>query len=83
MPTYSRGKNLIRWRGRVRSYRSTIPRLSIIELLDVSRIQWRFERLSRRIPVAEPWTSPIADILDAKTLDEWLRYVHASASTRD
>jgi monoamine oxidase len=81
--THSRGKNLIRWRGRVRSYRSTIPRLSIIELLDVSRIQWRFERVCRRVPVNEPWTSPIADILDSKSLDQWLRYVHASASTRD
>ncbi|MDT5131771.1 MAG: monoamine oxidase, partial [Mycobacterium sp.] len=81
--TYSRGKNLILWRGKVRSYGSTIPRLSIIELLDVSRIQWRFDRVSRRVPVAEPWTSPIAEILDGKTLDEWLRYVHASASTRD
>ena len=81
--TYSRGKNLIRWRGKVRSYGSTIPRLSIIELLDVSRIQWRFDRVSRRVPVAEPWTSPIAETLDSKTLDEWLRYVHASASTRD
>ncbi|MFV1365645.1 flavin monoamine oxidase family protein [Mycolicibacterium elephantis] len=82
-PTYVRGKNLIHWRGRVRSYRSTIPRLSIIELLDVSRIQWRFDRVCRRVPVEEPWASPIADILDSKTLDEWLRYVHASASTRD
>jgi monoamine oxidase len=81
--TYTRGKNLIRWRGRVRSYRSTIPRLSIIELLDVSRIQWRFDRVCRRVPVHEPWTSPIADILDSKTLDQWLRYVHAGASTRD
>ena len=50
-PTFSRGKNLIRWRGKVRSYRSTIPKLSIIELLDVSRIQWRFDRVSRRVPV--------------------------------
>ena len=83
VPTYSRGKNLIRWRGRVRSYRSTIPKLSIIELLDVSRIQWRFDRVCRRVPVDEPWTSPIAEILDSKTLDQWLRYVHASASTRD
>ena len=83
VPTFSRGKNLIRWRGKVRSYRSTIPRLSIIELLDVSRIQWRFERVCRRVPVNQPWTSPIADILDSKTLDEWLRYVHANASTRD
>ncbi len=83
VPTHNRGKNLIRWRGKVRSYRSTIPKLSIIELLDVSRIQWRFERVSRRVPVDEPWTSPIAEILDSKTLDQWLRHVHASAGTRD
>ena len=83
VPTYSHGKNLIRWRGKVRSYRSTIPKLSIIELVDVSRIQWRFDRVCRRVPVAEPWTSPIAEILDSKTLDEWLRYVHASKATRD
>jgi monoamine oxidase len=81
--TYSRGKNLIRWRGKVRAYRSTIPKLSIIELVDVSRIQWRFDRVSRRVPVKDPWTSPIADILDSKSLDQWLRYVHAGASTRD
>src|ERR1700754_44519 len=50
VPVHNRGKNLIRWRGKVRSYRSTIPKLSILELLDVSRIQWRFERVSRRVP---------------------------------
>ena len=52
VPTYGRGKNLIRWRGRVRSYRSTIPRLSMLEFVDVSRIQWRFDRISRKVPVA-------------------------------
>ena len=69
-PTHTRGKNLIRWRGKVRSYRSTIPKLSIIELVDVSRIQWRFDRVSRRVPVNEPWTSSLAEILDSKTLDQ-------------
>jgi monoamine oxidase len=83
VPTYCEGKNLIHWRGRVRSYRSTIPRLSILELLDVSRIQWRFERLARQIPLAEPWTPGIAPRLDAQTLESWLRSVHAGASTRD
>ena len=83
VPTYDQGKNLIRWRGRVRSYRSTIPRLSILELVDVSRIQWRFDRLCRRISVAEPWSSPGARELDALTLDRWLRSLHAGASTRD
>lgn len=83
VPTYGRGKNLIRWRGSVRTYRSTIPRLSIIELLDVSRIQWRFDRICRKVPVDRPWTSPAAADLDAVSLDGWLRSVHAGASTRD
>lgn len=83
VPTFSEGKNLIRWRGRVRSYRSTIPRLSIVELLDVSRIQWRFERASRRVAVEAPWTAPQADSLDSLSLDGWLKSVHASAGTRD
>ncbi|MGK2867928.1 MAG: flavin monoamine oxidase family protein, partial [Mycobacterium sp.] len=83
VPTYSRGKNLIRWHGKVRSYRSTIPKLSLIELLDVSRMQWRFERLSRLIPVTDPWAAPAAQRLDQKSLEGWLRAVHASASTRN
>jgi monoamine oxidase len=81
--TYSRGKNLIRWRGRVRSYRSTIPKLSMLELVDVSRIQWRFERLSRQISLSEPWRARVADRLDQQTLERWLRSVHAGPSTRD
>jgi monoamine oxidase len=83
VPTYSQGKNLILWRGRVRSYRSTIPKLSILELLDVSRIQWRFERLTRQVSLADPWTSPIANRLDTETLETWLRSVHATVATRD
>lgn len=83
VPTYSRGKNLIRWHGKVRSYRSTIPKLSLIELLDVSRIQWRFDRLSKLIPVTDTWAAPAAHRLDQKSLEGWLRAVHASASTRN
>ncbi len=83
VPTHGRGKNLIKWRGRVRAYRSTIPRLSMLELFDVSRIQWRFDRISRRVPVAEPWTAITAESLDDQSLDGWLRSLRASASTRD
>lgn len=83
VPTHSAGKNLILWRGRVRSYRSTIPRLSMVELFDVSRIQWRFERLTRQVTLAEPWSAPVAHRLDDQSLDAWLRSVHAGKSTRD
>lgn len=83
VPTHNVGKNLIRWRGRVRSYRSTIPKLSILELLDVSRIQWRFERLAKQVPLGAPWTAPTARRLDHETVEGWLRSVHAGKSTRD
>lgn len=83
VPTYHRGKNLILWHGRVRSYRSTIPKLSILDLLDVSRIQWRFEQLCRQIPVDEPWQAPTAHRLDSVSLERWLRSMYAGASTRE
>jgi monoamine oxidase len=83
VPTYNRGKNLIRWRGKVRSYRSTIPRLSMLELFDVSRMQWRFDRVARLVPVVDPWTPTIAPRVDNQSLERWLRSVHAGASARD
>ncbi|BBZ27409.1 monooxygenase [Mycolicibacterium madagascariense] len=82
VPTYDTGTNLIRWRGRVKSYRGTIPRLSVLELLDVSRIQWRVERLARRVPLGQPWSAPNAERLDGQTLLGWLHSVHAGSSTR-
>ncbi|MBV8928843.1 MAG: FAD-dependent oxidoreductase, partial [Mycobacteriaceae bacterium] len=80
-PTFNEGKNLIRWRGRVRAYRGTIPRLSIVELLDVGRIRWQFGRLVRRVPLRQPWTADRASALDAQSLADWLRAVRASSST--
>ena len=82
-PTYHDGANLIRWRGKVRSYRGTIPKLSLIGLLDIGRIQWQVERLSRGIDVARPWTSATANKLDATSLGGWLRSVGATASSHD
>lgn len=82
-PTYIDGTNLIRWRGRVRSYRGTIPRLSLLSLLDIGRIQWQVERLSRGVDIRSPWTAAKAKQLDSLSLGDWLRSVSASASSRD
>jgi monoamine oxidase len=81
-PTFNEGKNLIRWRGRVRAYRGTIPRLSIPELLDLGRVRWQFARLGRRVPLDRPWTADDATALDEQSLAGWLRSIRASASTR-
>jgi monoamine oxidase len=82
-PTYSQGANLIRWRGKVRSYRGTIPKLSLFGLLDIGRIQWQVERLGRNVDITKPWAAPRAKRLDGTSLGGWLRSVGASASSRD
>jgi monoamine oxidase len=81
VPTYDDGDHLIRWRGHVRAYQGTIPKLSIRELLDVGRIRWRLARLARRVSLQEPWTAD--PTLDAMSLADWLRSIRASTAARD
>lgn len=82
-PTFNDGKNLIRWRGRLSAYRGTIPRLSALELLDIGRVRWQFARLGRGVALQTPWTADCARTLDTQSLDDWLRSIRASSSTRD
>ncbi len=82
-PTYSAGANLIRWRGTVRRYTGTIPKLGLIGLLDIGRIKWQFERIARDVGISEPWASTRAAELDSISLGDWLRKVRASAGSRD
>ncbi|MGI9123825.1 MAG: flavin monoamine oxidase family protein [Mycobacterium sp.] len=82
-PTYAQGANLIRWRGRVHRYNGTIPKLGLIGLLDIGRIQWQFERIARGISITEPWTSKKAAKYDAISLGAWLRSVGATKGSHD
>ncbi len=82
-PTYANGANLIRWRGRVHKYSGTIPKLGLIGLLDMGRIQWQFERIARGVSITEPWNSSDAAALDAISLGGWLRSIKATAGSRD
>lgn len=83
VPTYHDGANLIRWRGMVRPYQGTIPRLSLGGLLDIGRVRWQFERVARKVPLAEPWTTRRAAALDGQSLGDWLRSVHAGTTAQD
>ncbi|MDP7721923.1 flavin monoamine oxidase family protein [Mycobacterium sp. TY814] len=83
VPTYHDGKNVIHWRGAARPYSGTIPRLSLVGLLDIGRLQWQFERLSRTVPIAAPWHAKRARQLDGVSLGQWLSMVRATDSSRD
>ena len=82
-PTFNDGANLIRWRGTVRRYNGTIPKLGLIGLIDIGRIQWQFARIARTVSVAEPWSAPAATKLDAISLGDWLRSVRATSGSHD
>jgi monoamine oxidase len=77
-PTHTEGDNVIEYRGRVRRYRGTIPRLNPAMLLEVERARRKFERLATRVPLEAPWTAPRATDWDRVTFGEWMRRnVHA------
>ncbi len=82
-PTHHNGKNVIHWRGGTHSYHGTIPKLSLTALLDIARLRWHFDRIARSIPLAAPWEARRARQLDGLSLDQWLRSVRATASSRD
>ena len=72
-PTHVEGDNLIVYRGRVRRYRGTIPRINPAVLLDVERIRRKLNRLSARVPLEEPWAAAGAARWDRITFAEWMR----------
>ena len=81
--THHDGANLIRWRGTVRPYRGTIPKLGPLGLLDIARIRWQFNRIAAGVNITEPWNSTDATKLDAVSLGSWLRSIKASQASRD
>ena len=82
-PTHGAGRNLVRWRGRVKRYRGTIPPVGPAALVDLARVRSRLGRLAASVPPGRPWEAPRAAWLDARSLGGWLRELRARASTRD
>jgi monoamine oxidase len=72
-PTHTDGDSLIVYRGRVRRYRGTIPRINPAVLLEIDRLRRKLDRLARTVPLEEPWATPKAERLDRITVAEWMR----------
>ncbi len=71
-PTWTRGDNQVFVEGKSRRYRGTIPKLPILDLLNVGWAQWSVERMAKKVPLDAPWTAPNARDLDARTLADLL-----------
>ncbi len=82
-PTYCAGNNVIHWRGKLRSYRGTVPKLSPATLANLGWVRWQLARLTRDVPIDAPWKAPEARRLDAMSLRQWLVSVRAAPATHD
>ena len=72
-PTHDEGENLIEWRGGIRRYRGTIPRINPAVLADILQAQKRLERMASKVSAEAPWTAPNALELDSMTFETWLQ----------
>src|SRR5829696_991897 len=71
-PTHSAGENLIEFRGALKRYTGTIPRISPAVLADVAQAQLKLDRLARKVHLESPWETPGAEKLDSQTFATWM-----------
>jgi monoamine oxidase len=71
-PQFDKGKRLIEYRGRVRQYTGTIPKLPILALLEADSAIKRINKLAKEIDPAKPWAAARAAEFDALTAGDWV-----------
>ena len=71
------GRTVIVSRGRRRTFRGSIPRLSPIAIAELGVAQLRLDRLRRKVSVEHPWIHAAVTDWDAQTVDTFARrYLH-------
>uniref|UniRef100_A0A096LWD0 Amine oxidase n=1 Tax=Poecilia formosa TaxID=48698 RepID=A0A096LWD0_POEFO len=74
-PQFNVGKKVLHVGGptsKVRSYRTSIPALSPLVLLDFTQMLWKFDRLCRTVSVQDPLRTPNAAELDSMTVHSYI-----------
>lgn len=82
-PTHATGENVIEWRGELRRYSGTIPKINPAVLVDVEQAQRKINHLSKKVPLDKPWLAPKARRWDAINIDTWMRRNMATKAGRD
>jgi monoamine oxidase len=71
-PTHADGEKLIEWRGSVRRYSGTVPKLGPGTLVAVNKATKALDRMAGGVSAEEPWRAPRAAELDSQTLASWI-----------
>jgi len=69
---YETGKTVMQLLGKVVHFTGPVPRMNPIALIELLRLQRRWERDLKTIPADAPWAAPKAAEWDAITLESWI-----------
>lgn len=61
--------------------RGLLPDVTFGEAVDFAKVAWQLDRLSKRLPIGEPWLADDAAELDQKTFGTWLEERAATSFT--
>lgn len=70
--THTKGKKVLELGGKVSTYKSSIPSLSMVSLIQMQGAMSYLERVRKRVSPAAPMSTEGADQLDAETLATWM-----------
>jgi monoamine oxidase len=70
--TWVAGSHLLIGDERTRRYKGLIPKISPAAVLTIALAQARLNRMSRKVPLEEPWTAKRAAKWDATSIGSWL-----------
>lgn len=71
-PQYTTGKTRLQLLGKLVSFTGEVPKMPLLALLELFRLQKRWERDMRTVPGETPWAAPRAKEWDSQTLDSWI-----------
>ena len=80
-PQYETGRTVLQLLGNVTQFTGNVPRMPFLSLLELARIQKRWDRDGAAVPADAPWNAPKAELWDSMTLDTWIeKNVHTKAA---
>jgi len=72
-PQFIRGASLLSMDGKLRKYRSKVPSLPLLSLMELGLLDRRWKKEINSLPAtAEPWLAAKAKQWDANTLESWI-----------
>ena len=78
---YETGRTVLQLAGKLTQFTGNVPRMPFLSLLELFRIQKRWDRDMATVPANAPWDAPNARLWDSMTLDSWIeKHVHTKAA---